>query len=123
KAKRFHKQKLDEIAADRQGLRTFLGPVAKRVRVGELLDELEADYRLRQVKGWASFQSHVKPIREHFGTWRAAELTAASIDTYIEERLDAEKSAATVNRGLQLLGQALRLALQRGKIVAVPLIR
>src|SRR5438093_863368 len=94
KAKRFHKQKLDEIGADRQGLRKFLGPVAQRVRIGELLDELEADYRLRKIKSWASFQSHVKPIREHFGLWLAVEITADAIDAYIEERLEAEKSPA-----------------------------
>ena len=65
----------------------------------------------------------MKPIREHFGTWRASEITADAIDAYIEDRLEGDKAAATINRGTQILGQAFRLALQRHKIVAVPSIR
>jgi integrase len=123
KAKRFHKQRLDELAGDRQGLKTFLGPVAQRVRVGELLDDLERDYGLRQVKSWASIRAHMKPIAEHFGTWRAVDITAEAVDTYVEDRLEAGKAAATINRELQPLGQALRLALLRHKVTAVPPIR
>src|SRR5262245_28031139 len=36
-ARRFHKQKLDEIAAHRQGLRKFIAPVHQRVTVADLL--------------------------------------------------------------------------------------
>jgi integrase len=93
------------------------------VRVDELLDNLERDYQLRQVRSWASIRAHTKPIREHFGTWRAVDITAEAIDAYIEDRLEAEKAAATINRELQPLGQALRLALLRHKLVAAPPIR
>ncbi len=105
-ARRHHRRKLDEIAADRQGLKKFLTPVAQRVRICELLTDLEADYRLRKVKSWAQFKSHLKPIREHFGAWRAVEITAEAVDAYIEERLEADKAPATVNRETQLIGQA-----------------
>jgi hypothetical protein len=44
------------------------------VTVGELLNALKADYRLRQVKSLAQVTSHVKRIREHFGIWQAAGL-------------------------------------------------
>jgi integrase len=122
-ARRFHKQKLDEIAADRQGLKPYLGPAMRRVRVSELLDDLEADARLRQIRSWASFQSHVKPVRAHFGGWCAPDVTAAAVDAYIEDRLEADCAPATINRGTQLLGQAFRLALGRGKVTAAPSIR
>jgi integrase len=123
KAVRFHRQKLDEIAADRQGHKKFVAPVVQRVTVGELLKDLEADYRLRKVKSWAQVQSHMKAIRNYFGDWRAADITAAAVDAYIEDRLEADKSAATVNRESQLLGQALRLAFERHRLTAVPSIR
>lgn len=123
KARKFHRQKLDEIAADRQGLKKFIGPAAQRIRVGELLDALKDDYRLRKVKSWAQFQSHLKPIREHFGDWRAVDITAEAVDAYIKERLAAGKAEATVNRETQLLGQAMRFAYQRHRISAVPSIR
>jgi integrase len=122
-ARRRHRQRLDEIAADRQGLKKFLSPVAQRTPIGALLDDLEADYRLRTVKSWAQVQSHLRPIRAHFGTWRAVDLTAEAVDAYIEARLDADKAAATINRETQLLGQAMRLALERGRITALPSIR
>jgi integrase len=123
KARRFHRQKLDEIAADRQGLKKFIGPAAQKVRVGELLDALSDDYRLRKVKSWAQFQSHLKPVRERFGDWRAGDITAEAVDAYIKDRLAAGKAKATVNRETQLLGQAMRLAFERHRISAVPSIR
>jgi integrase len=123
KAKRIHKQNLDEVAADRQGLKPYLTPAARRTRVDELLDDLEADARLRQIRSWASFLSHLKPVRAHFGTWVAPEITAAAVDAYIEDRLEEDAAPATINRGTQLLGQAFRLALERGKVTTVPSIR
>lgn len=122
-ARRFAKRKLDEVAADRQGLKAYLAPVARRMRVDELLDDFEADRRLEQIKSWASFQSHLKPVRAHFGGWYAPDVTAAAVDRYIEERLEADVAPATINRGTQLLGQAFRLAIERGKVTAVPSIR
>lgn len=122
-ARRFAKQKLDEVAADRQELKLYLAPAVRRVRVGELLDDLEADGRLRQIRSWASFRSHLKPLRAHFGDWCAPAVTAAAVDAYIEDRLEEDSAPATINRGTQLLGQAFRLALGRGKVTAIPSIR
>jgi len=96
---------------------------AKRTRIEELLDAHAATLRLRGVRSSAQIQSHLKPVREHFGDWFSVDLTAATVDTYIEARLEADKAPATINRETQLLGQAMRLALERGQITAVPAIR
>jgi len=122
KARRFHKQKLDEIAADRQDLKKFVTPMDRRVCVGALLDALEADFKLRGIDS-PQFCSHLKPIRSYFDDRRAVGFAAESVDAYIEERLDADKSSATINRETQLLGQALRLALERQRIPTMPSIR
>ncbi len=45
-AKRFHRQKLDELAADRQGLRQFTTPQHRQLQFGFLLDDLVSDYRV-----------------------------------------------------------------------------
>ena len=58
-----------------------------------------------------------------FGHWRASEITAAAIDGYVERRLAEGAAPATVNRETQLLGQALRLGVERGKLVAAPKVR
>lgn len=100
-----------------------VNPKVERVTVGELLAALEAHYRLNAVRGLVAARSHLKPIREAFGDCRAADLSAEAVDRYIEERLDAGKRPATVNRETQLLGQAFRLALQRKRVTAAPWIR
>jgi hypothetical protein len=46
-AERFLKRRLGELAAEQHGGRAFIGPQQERVKVGDLLDGLERDYRLR----------------------------------------------------------------------------
>src|SRR5438477_1437654 len=112
-AKRFHRQKLDELAADRQGLRQFTTPQHRQLQLGSLLDDLVSDYRLRRVKSFMSLLSHLKPVRDHFGGWRAVEINYRAVETYITKRREDEKSNATINRELELLRRALRLAHDR----------
>lgn len=69
-AERFLKRRLGEIVAEQHGGRAFVGPQQERVTINELLDALESDYKLRD--RWnPKVASNVKPLREHFGTWRA----------------------------------------------------
>lgn len=49
---------------------------------------------------------HLKPIRAHFGLWRAIDVTTASVERYQRQRLDAGKAAATVNREVEALRRA-----------------
>jgi len=124
-AKKIHKTRLDKLASERQGHETFLTPSDKKVTVGELLDALETDYRLRQVKSLPQCLSHLKRMREHFGAWRAAELQDEAVDTYIQKRVDAGTPPATINRETQLLGQAYTLAMRSKppRVTAKPNIR
>jgi hypothetical protein len=46
-ARKLLKQRQDELAAARLGIRRFQGPQQERVTVTQLLDELERDYALR----------------------------------------------------------------------------
>src|SRR5206468_10552470 len=96
-----------------------LTPVDRGLHVGEVLDWLAADYRLRD-KESPQLNSHLKPIRAHFGDWLVIDLMDESIDAYIEERQEDDKAAATINRETQILGQALRLALKRRRIPSMP---
>ena len=121
-AKRVHRHLLDKVAADRQGLKKFLTPVDRGLHVGEVLDWLAADYRLRG-KESPQFNSHLKPIRAHFCDWLVIDLMEESIDAYIEERQEADRASGTINRETQILGQALRLALKRRRIPSMPSIR
>jgi site-specific recombinase XerD len=123
KAEKKLRARLDEVGADRLGVARFVGPKAERVLIGELLELLEADYRIRRVKAWASFQSHVKPVRAHFGLRRAVEVELEDIDRYIDARRAEGKADATINRETQLLGQAFRLGVRTKRITSATEIR
>jgi hypothetical protein len=105
-AKRFHRQKLDELAADRQGLKPFTTPQHRQLQLGSLLDDLVSDYRLRRVKSLGSALSHLKPVRDHFGDWRALDINYRAIEAYITKRREDGKANATINRELELLRRA-----------------
>ena len=122
-ARRFHKQRLDELAVDRQGLRKFIAPMAQRVTIAELLDDYAADIRLREAKSLDKMLAHMKPVRTYFGPMRATDVTADLVDRYIAGRVAAKKSNATVNRGTAILVTAFKLAQRRGKVTTVPVIR
>ena len=52
-ARKVHRGFLDALAAERDGGKALPAPMAARTTVAELLDDLEADFRLRGVKWWA----------------------------------------------------------------------
>src|SRR5580658_9967223 len=74
KAERFLSHKLKEVGADQIGAKRFVSPQQERIKVSALLDNLEADYRLRG-KYTPQFKSHLAHIRKQFGDYRAIEVT------------------------------------------------
>ena len=78
---------------------------------------------MRRVKSFGSVLSHLKPLREHFGDWRALEITFRAIEAYITMRRGEQKSDATINRELELLRRALRLAHDRQLLPTIPKVR
>jgi integrase len=123
KARRFLKARLDEVSADRSGLRKFVPAVAQRATVGELLDDLAADIALRELKSAYKVGSFIRSVRASFGSWRAVDVDAAAVDRYVEALRAAGKENATINRLTQVLGAALKLAHERRKLAEVPVIR
>jgi len=120
-AERFLKSRLGEIAAEQHGGRAFVGPQQERITINELLDGLETDYKLRD--RWnPKVASNVKPLREHFGTWRAVEVTSEAIGKFIEQLREEGYSNATANRRTQLLGQAFKLGIRNKQLSAAPFI-
>jgi integrase len=122
KAKKFLNRKVKEVHADEIGARPFVGPQQQRITVSELLDALEADYKLRG-KDSRQVKTHLKSIREHFGDWRAVAVTAEAVDAFITGLLESGKAPATVNRSTQLLSQAFNLAIERRRLSMAPHIR
>jgi integrase len=121
-AEKFLKHRIKEVGADQIGKAAFVGPQQERIKVSKLLDALEADYKLRD-KDNPQFRTHLKHIRDYFGTWHAIEVTPEAVDKYIVGRQASGSAAATINRGTQLLAQAFRLAVERRQLSTAPQIR
>jgi hypothetical protein len=83
--------------------------------VDGVLDELVVEYKRGGRKGTprevnAQMQSHLKRVREYFGAMRAMAVHKQHVNGFIEILKAERKQNATVNRSLQLLGQAYKLA-------------
>jgi len=120
---------MDEVGADRIGARAFI-PQQQRVSVDEILDDLEAEYKLggkKRVPRTISPQmrSHLKRIREFFGAMRALDVHQKHIRDFVALQLSQRKENATVNRSLQLLGQAFKIAVKSDppKLFRIPKIQ
>lgn len=113
------KARMKEIAGDK-----FIGPKEERVTVDELLNDLMTHLETKGAKAVSSFTSHLKPVRAFFGLDRAAEVTTARVENFIEEQLANRKARATVNRETGALKQAFNLAARRKppKLTRVPYI-
>jgi integrase len=62
-------------------------------------------------------------VRDHFGDWRALDINFRAIEAYITKRREEKKSNATINRELELLRRALRLAHDRQLLPSIPKVR
>ncbi len=111
------------LAAEHEGGKRVPSPKDERLTIGELLDQLEADFRLRGVKWWAQAKYHAAVVRAWFGDKKASKLTAADVDRYIEARLADDYAPASVNRQTGLLAEALRLAHKRETLTNVITVR
>lgn len=119
------KQRLSEIAGER-----FLGPAQERVTVNELLDDLLLHLTNKGARGVDKDKAHMRALREFFGTRRALDVTTALIERFQAERLAAGRAPATVNRELEELRHAYRLASTRspkkvspGRVPLVPMLK
>lgn len=122
KAMKFLRRRLDEVGADRIGAKPFVQPKVARKTVSNLLDALETDYTIRG-KNTYNFQCDLKIVRAAFGQYRVAELTADLVDKYIADCQKQGRAPSTINHKTQLLGQAYKLAIERGELWRGPQIR
>jgi hypothetical protein len=113
---KFLDRKIREVANELEGLKAYITPKQEKVTVNEILDDLVENYKRggkRRIHREAPPQmtSHLNPLRGFFGTWRAIQVGSRHIEEF-KSKLKAERKAnATVNRSLQLLGQAYNYAI------------
>lgn len=114
-ARRKLRHRLKEIGAQYLGVYIFNGPKAERVTIDELLNDLEAHYKIEgreQVRAL----SHMRHLRAFFGSERAVCVTATTVQRYIVERQEGKAANGTINRELHILRRAFSLAVEHRKL-------
>jgi integrase len=110
KAGKILRAKLKEVHAhELDPTKPFLTQRNRKRSVADLLDALKTDFEIRGIDSPQNL-SNIKRTREDFGTFRAMALYPEDIDGYITERLEDGSAKASINRVLQLLKQAYKLA-------------
>jgi integrase len=114
--------RLREVENHRRQIRPFEGPTAARLTVGELLDAVKADWQLRERKSLSQTLPHLERVREALGSRKAMSLTPDQIRAWVK-RMKAEPGPlanGTINRRLEVLGRAYRLAIEERRLATGP---
>lgn len=82
------KRRLAELGADTLGLRPFVPPAADKITVAELLDDLAADFRLRNIKSMKTSLCTLGKAKREFGSYRAVEITAQLVDAWYQKQME-----------------------------------
>jgi integrase len=131
-AEKYLRKRLKEVHAAQIGAKPFVGPAGEKVIVNDLLDTLEANYKLRD-KFRPQVASHFKLLRKELGKLRAKSLTDEALLQWLSKMKEScaisnrlknkhlhicnEKcprlKPATINRYTQILRQAFILGKKR----------
>jgi len=88
--------------------------------VSDVLAHLQRSLVNRGIKSPKFYASHIRTLDESLGHLKADRLSASDIETHKERRLGAGRKPATVNRDLQVLRQAFRLAVRQRILLEAP---
>ncbi len=93
------------------------------VRFNELAEDLRAHYDTTGSRDPKEADKRLTPLRRFFAGWRAAQIDGAAFDRYVAKRQAMGTANGTINRERSVLLKMLRLALERGKLARLPVIR
>ena len=119
------RQRLSEMNESR-----FVGPVAERATVDELLNSYVQHLETKGAKSASSVNSNLIPVRAHFGEMRAVDVKSdhgrqyktTMRETETRKRKGKKYQDNTINRGLQALRAAFNLARKEDRLSRVPYI-
>jgi integrase len=101
-------------------VRRFAGPKVERLTVDALLDDVNLDYNLRNLRSYRTAKSHMARLREQLGSHRASTVTASVVRRYILTRRKDGAAAATIDRETEILRRAFNLAARNGRVSFTP---
>jgi integrase len=115
-ARKYLRKLVDAVRAESHGAPAFIVPETRRLTVNAILDQLEIEYkkgdRRKRIPREISPQmkSHLKRVRDYFGEMRAVNVDGEKVQEFVSSTIARGKQNATVNRSLQLLGQAYKIS-------------
>lgn len=109
-----------EVQAQRHGKERFLGPQAARMTVKALVEAYLEDAEMRRVKSLQGLESHAKQILRTLGRYRAAMLTSDDVRRHVKARRALHRADSTIDRELEILRAAYKLAIRSGKLGFAP---
>ena len=105
------------VPGSRQSLAAASWAQEERITVGEILDAVEQRAEWKKLRSLRKIRSHAKAVRKTFAFTRAVDVSTGDIEQYIKERKDTGRAEATINRELEILRCAYRLAV-KGKLIS-----
>ncbi len=116
-------KKLRQVENHRESVADFESPAHRRLTIADLLEELITYYETRQIKGLRIARTRIRKgstLRKALGDRKVSALSTADVERYMLARRAEGKANATINREIELLGRALRLALKSRRILRAP---
>jgi integrase len=113
-AEKVLRNKIKEVHAAQIGARNLTTPRASKMRISEMLGALRDDYELRG-KLTDKTRFHIARVENDFGDRIAVQISNEEITKYIKDRQakgGKGSRPASINRTMQLLGQAFKIAIR-----------
>jgi integrase len=120
KAARILERKIRALRNAIDGIEEVVEPQMRDTRVRELIEDLLADLKSRELASLRTAICHSRRVLEFFGDDKATSVTPARITNYNISRREAGASKATVDNETSVLKQALRLGFANGKLARLP---
>lgn len=121
-ARKLLKTRMREVGADVIGARKFTPPAANRLKCHDLLETLKAEFEL-DGKLSAQTASQIRRADNAFGNVPVLELNRDRINAWKKEQRAAGYAKATINRALEHLSLAFKLAVETEKLSYMPPIK
>ena len=119
-ARKFLARRVRAVKNHKEGLGRFVGPAEGKIRMRTLIETLIQRMTEDGLKSVRTARSQVRHFLDEFGGVLARDVTSASLRSYQQQRLGQGAAKATVDRELELVRRAFRIAFDDRKVASVP---
>ena len=122
-ARKLLASRLDDVRLHREGRAPFTAPNATKLTVKRAIEDYLDDCETRGIRSYRPTAAHTRPIVRELGSVKLTALGSSVVARYVRKRREDGVTTATINRELEVLRSACRLAKRDGKIGWEPNVR